>query len=153
MHVINDFFAPRPWWSNGVFLFCLYMTFVYMPFDMFVKPVAEDQEVWFGFVLTGWWAIATEPLHWLIYGFGAWGFHKMRPWMHPWAGLYVLQVAISMVVWSILDDRGGGLMSGAIAGSLFVGLAVAFFVSRDRFSVAVVNDVAAEQENSEKTGE
>ena len=63
---------------NGVYLFCAYMTFVYMPFDIFIKPVAEDQEVWFGFMLTGWWAKATAPLHWLIYGFGFYGFLKKR---------------------------------------------------------------------------
>ena len=31
------------------------MTFIYMPFDLFFKPVAEDHEIWFGFSLTGWW--------------------------------------------------------------------------------------------------
>ena len=40
--------AKRPWWMNLIWLFCLYMTFIYMPFDMFYKPVAEDAEVWFG---------------------------------------------------------------------------------------------------------
>ena len=28
--------------------------------------------------LTGWWAKATEPVHWLIYGAGAYGFWKMK---------------------------------------------------------------------------
>ena len=28
----------RPWWMNGIWLFCLYMTFIYMPFDQFIKP-------------------------------------------------------------------------------------------------------------------
>ena len=36
-----------------MFYFCAYMTVVYMPFDIFLKPVADDQEVWFGFLLTG----------------------------------------------------------------------------------------------------
>ena len=31
-----------------MWLFCLYMTCVYLPFDMFLKPVATDREVWFG---------------------------------------------------------------------------------------------------------
>ena len=43
----------RPWWMNVLWAFCLYMTFIYMPFDLFFKPVAVDEEVWFGFVLTG----------------------------------------------------------------------------------------------------
>ncbi len=41
--------------------------------------------VWLGFMLTGWAAKATEPLHWLIYGAGAYGFWKMSRWMWPWA--------------------------------------------------------------------
>ena len=123
---------------NAIFLFCLYMTFIYMPFDMFMKPVAEDREVWFGIMLSGWWAKATEPLHWLIYGFGAWGFHKMKPWMHPWAGIYVLQVAIGMVVWSVIDDRAGFLVGG-IAGLLFTTLAVALFMAREKFKKDITN--------------
>lgn len=104
-----------------------------MPFDMFFKPVAEDQEVWFGIVLTGWAAKATEPLHWAIYGAGAWGFLKMRKWLWPWASLYVCQIAISMVVWSILDERGRGIEAGLIAATPFVILAVALWRSRHRF--------------------
>ena len=38
----------RPWWMTLMYVFCLYMTFVYMPFDIFLKPVANDEEVWFG---------------------------------------------------------------------------------------------------------
>ena len=43
---LREDWALRPWWMNGLFYFCLYMTFVYMPFDMFLKPVAEDHEIW-----------------------------------------------------------------------------------------------------------
>ena len=43
----------RPWWMNLIMMFCAYMAFIYMPWDLFVKPVAEDQEVWFGIMLTG----------------------------------------------------------------------------------------------------
>ena len=91
--VIEDY-RRRPLWMNLIFYFCLYMTFVYMPFDMFFKPVDQDHEIWFGFTLTGWWAKATEPLHWLIYGLGAYGFRHMKPWMWPWAGVYAAQVVI-----------------------------------------------------------
>ena len=44
----------RHWWMNLMWYFCLYMTFVYLPYDLFIKPVAEDREVWFGFMLEGW---------------------------------------------------------------------------------------------------
>lgn len=133
MQFVRDFFRGRPVWMNAVMLFCAYMTFVYMPFDMFLKPVAEDQEVWFGIVLTGWAAKATEPLHWLIYGFGFYGFLKMKPWMWPWASLYVLQIAIGMVVWSAMDPRGGGILTGALVSIPFIGLAIALGVYRGRF--------------------
>ena len=33
---------------NGLFYFCVYMTFIYMPF-VISKAVAEDHEIWFGF--------------------------------------------------------------------------------------------------------
>ena len=71
--------APRPHWMNAVWLFCLYMAFVATPLDVLRTPVARDQEVWLGFVLHGWWAKVTEPLHGAIYAAGAWGFHRMRP--------------------------------------------------------------------------
>ena len=124
----------RPWWMNLIFGFCVYMTFVYMPFDVFYKPVAEDQEVWFGFMLTGWWAKATAPLHWLIYGAGAYGFWRMRRWMWPWAALYCAQVALGMLIWSLLDDRGSGLAGGLVAMAVFLVPTVALWQARPRFS-------------------
>jgi hypothetical protein len=81
--------VSRPRWMNPIFYFCLYMAFVYMPFDFFFKPLATDHEIWFGVALTGWWAKATEPVHWLIYAAGAYGFWKMKAWMWPWAAVYV----------------------------------------------------------------
>jgi hypothetical protein len=101
-------FGTRPWWMNGLFAFCLFMTVAYMPYDMFWKPVESDQEVWFGFLLHGWAAKATEPLHWAIYAAGAYGFWKMRHWMHPWAALYTAQVAVGMLVWALTDPRAEG---------------------------------------------
>ncbi|MFK7916077.1 MAG: hypothetical protein AB8B93_19345 [Pseudomonadales bacterium] len=127
----------RPWWMQLLLAFCLYMTFVYMPFDLFIKPVAEDEEVWFGFVLHGWWAKATAPLHWLIYAAGAYGFWHMRSWMWPWAALYASQVVIAMLVWNLLDARGGGWTGGLIAAGLFAIPAVALWRARTSFSDAI----------------
>jgi hypothetical protein len=123
----------RSWWMNLLFAFCLYMTFVYMPFDVFWKPVAADEEVWFGITLHGWAAKATAPLHWLIYGAGAYGFWKMRPWMWPWAALYAAQVSVAMLVWNLLDPRGAGLLAGLIAAALFAVPAVALWRARPAF--------------------
>ena len=133
MQAIRDLASGRPHWMNAIFAFCLFMTFVYMPFDLFWKPVEQDQEVWFGLMLTGAWAKATAPLHWAIYAAGAYGFWKMKRWMHPWAALYVAQVAIGMLVWSLLDER-GSLLTGVIPFALFGALAVAVWRARPSFS-------------------
>ena len=130
---IKQDWGVRPWWMNLIFYFCVYMTFIYMPFDMFLKPVAQDEEVWFGFVLHGWWAKATEPLHWLIYGFGAYGFWRMRRWMWPWAAVYAAQVVIAMFVFNIVDPRGGGVAAGLVAAALFAVPMVALWRARPRF--------------------
>ena len=124
----------RPWWMTLIWAFCLYMTFIYLPFDLFLKPVAGDEEVWFGFVLTGWAAKATEPLHWLIYGAGAYGFWKMSRWMWPWAAVYSAQVMIAMLVWNLTDDRGGWL-PGLIAAAVFALPTVALWRAKGRFRV------------------
>ena len=122
----------RPWWMNLTFYFCLYMTFIYLPFDLFLKPVDGDEEIWFGFTLTGWWAKATEPLHWLIYGLGTYGFWKMKTWMWPWASVYVAQIVIAMFVWNILNDM-GSLMSAFISASIFSIPMIALWRSREEF--------------------
>ena len=114
--------------------FCAFMTFAYMPYDFFWKPVDRDQEVWLGFMLTGWAAKATEPLHWAIYGAGTYGFWKMRPWMHPWAALYTASVAIGMFVWAVTDARGPGVIAGIAAFTPFAVLAYALWRARDRFT-------------------
>lgn len=123
----------RPWWMNAIWLFCLYMTFIYMPFDLFFKPVAEDEEVWFGFTLHGWAAKLTEPLHWAIYAAGAYGFWRMRSWMWPWAAIYAAQVVIAMVVWNLIDPRGNAWMAVVSGGALAIPM-VALWRAREQFS-------------------
>jgi hypothetical protein len=124
----------RPWWMNLLWGFCLYMTFVYMPFDLFLKPMARDQEVWFGITLTGVWAKATEPLHWIVYALGAWGFWKMRRWMWPWAAAYAAQIAVGMLVWNLLDTRGRGLLAGILAALIVLVPTVALWRAKPLFS-------------------
>ena len=133
MDRVRALFAGRPWWMNAMFVFCLYMTFVYLPFDLFWKPVERDEDVWFGVVLHGWWAKATAPLHWLIYGLGSWGFWRMARWMWPWAAVYCAQIAIGMLVWNLLDPRGGGLAFGIPSLLLFVVPTVALWRARALF--------------------
>ena len=130
--MIKLIFTGRPVWMTALLLFCGYMTFIYMPFDLFYKPVAEDVEVWFGLALHGWAAKATEPIHWLIYGAGFYGFLKMKSWMFPWAAIYVAQVAIAMFLWPIVND-GGNVGGGIVSGAVFVLLGIALWLARDDF--------------------
>lgn len=132
--LIQDFLKARPLWMNVLLLFCAYMTFIYVPWDLFLKPLREDEEVWFGLLFTGWSAKAGAVLHWLVYGAGCYGFLKMKSWMHPWAALYVLQIALSMVVYAVFWPDGPGLLIGAVIASLFVLLAVALLLNRDKFN-------------------
>jgi len=130
--------SRRPWWMNLIFAFCVYMTFIYMPFDLFWKPVAQDEEVWFGITLHGWPAKLTAPLHWAIYAAGAWGFWKMRSWMWPWASVYVVQVSFSMLVWNLLDPRGAGWIAGLVAAIVFLVPAVALWRARSIFGANAI---------------
>ncbi|MCY4343419.1 MAG: hypothetical protein OXE83_07590 [Gammaproteobacteria bacterium] len=139
IEALRNELGKRSWWMNLIFAFCLYMTFIYMPFDIFLKPMAEDEEVWFGFTLHGFWAKATAPLHWLIYAGLAWGFFRMSRWMWPWAAVYAAQVAIAMLVWNLLDPRGRGWGFGLIAGAVFLLPTVALWRARGVFQPSADN--------------
>ena len=85
---LNEFFAGRPAWMNALMVFCAFMAVVYVPWDFFMKPVARDEEVWFGIVLrrpgprsspsrcTGR-STRRAPM----------ASDRMRPWMCPWAAV------------------------------------------------------------------
>ncbi len=133
----------RPHWMNALMLFCAYMTFVYLPWDVLLKPLAEDQEVWFGLMFTGWAAKLGGVLHWFVYGAGFWGFWKMRRWMFPWAGLYTAQIALGMLVWSFLDERGSGIVSGLVVAAIFLALAIALWRTRHFKASNVPEDAGA----------
>lgn len=99
---VGDRLRARPPWMNALLLFCSFMTFIYMPWDFFIKPVAADEEAWFGFLLRGPAAKLTEPLHWAIYAAGMYGLWRMRPWMWPWAAAYSASVTFGMFVWPLV---------------------------------------------------
>jgi hypothetical protein len=131
---IREQLRRRPAWMNGLLLFCAWMAFVYVPWDLFVKPVDQDEEAWFGFVVHGWAAKATAPIHWAIYAAAAYGFWHMRSWMWPWASVYAGYVALSMAIWPVL--RYGGARGALLGGAVFVplaALAVALWRARERF--------------------
>ena len=132
---LESVFRGRPRWMNALMVFCAYMAFVYVPWDFFVKPTAEDQEVWLGVMLTGAAAKFSEPLHWAIYAAGAYGFYRQSHWMWPWASLYVWSVAVGMGLWPILY-RGGvlGVVVGGVGFALFAWLAVSVWRAQPHFS-------------------
>jgi hypothetical protein len=68
----------------------------------------RDVEVWLGFEVRGWAALATAPLHWAIFGVGAWAFWTRRSWVVPWAAAYIFYVAISHLIWSEVSPNGRG---------------------------------------------
>ena len=125
--------AKRPWWLNLVLLFCLYMTFIYSPFDVLFKPLATDEDVWFGFVFHGWQAKVGGVVHWVVYAVLAWGLWTMKPWVWLVGSLYATQVALAMFLWPLIQQGSAGLLGGAIAGALFAVPAVAFWRSRPLF--------------------
>jgi hypothetical protein len=120
---------------NALMVFSAYMAVVYVPWDFFFKPVARDEEVWFGILFHGWAAKLTEPFHWAIYAAGAYGFRCMKSWMWPWASLYVWHIAIGMLVWSLLYGPGGiaGWIVGVVSFMAFGGLATALWRAKPIF--------------------
>ncbi|MGE4652149.1 MAG: SDR family NAD(P)-dependent oxidoreductase [Myxococcota bacterium] len=132
---LNGVFAGRPGWMNALMVFCAYMAFVYVPWDFFVKPVAEDQEVWLGVMFTGAAAKFGEPLHWAIYAAGAYGFYRKSHWMWPWASIYVWSVAIGMGIWPVVYHGGVmGLGAGVLGFILFALLAVQLWRAQAYFA-------------------
>jgi hypothetical protein len=105
-----------------------------LPWDIFIKPLAVDQEVWFGVLFTGWAAKAGALLHWFVYGAGTLGLWRMRSWLQPWMSLYLLQIAFGMAYWGLTDPRGSNEPTALLIAIPFIGLAYAAWRSRHRFS-------------------
>jgi hypothetical protein len=131
---LYDVFRERPWWMSATMVFCAFMAFVYMPWDIFLKPVAADQEVWFGILFQGFWAKVFAIPHWFVYAAAVYGFRRRRPWMAFWAPAYVAQVAFGMYVWTAVHTGGlSGVIVGLFPALPFVALAYAFWNARDHF--------------------
>ncbi len=132
---LYDVFRERPWWMSATMIFCAWMAFVYVPWDLFVKPVARDEEIWFGIEFRGLLAKLAALPHWFVYGAAVHGFRRRRPWMAIWAPAYAAQVAFSIFVWKALETGG---LTGIVFGFLFAlpmtGLAYAFWSRRDYFA-------------------
>jgi short-subunit dehydrogenase len=130
----REILARRPTWMNLLLGFCAYMAIVYVPWDLFAKPLAEDAEVWFGVAFHGWAAKLLAVPHWIVYAAGAYGFWRMRPWMWPWAAVYAAQVAIGFAVWPVLAKGGAlGYAMGAAGLAAFAVPTVALWRAKQRF--------------------
>jgi hypothetical protein len=92
-------------------VFCL-ATVPFLVARDLLLPEIRDVEVWFGFELRGTAALATAPLHWIIFLVGAWGFWFQRPWILPCAAGYVFYIAISHLIWSEASPNGHGWLAG-----------------------------------------
>jgi hypothetical protein len=124
----------RPWWMNLMMAFCAWMALVYVPWDLFVKPVAIDEEVWFGVRFHGWAAKLLAIPHWAVYAAGLVGFWGLRRWMHPWAAVYAAQMTLAMVVWPLLYVESGWRWVNAVgAGLVFGGITVVLWRARGVF--------------------
>jgi short-subunit dehydrogenase len=117
---IRHQWSRRPWWMNLMLLFCAWMALVYVPWDLFVKPAAVDEEVWFGVRFHGWAAKLLAVPHWAVYAAGLVGFWGLQRWMHPWAAVYAAQVTFAMVVWPLLYLESDWRYANAVAaGAVF----------------------------------
>lgn len=130
-----EVFRERPWWMSACMIFCAYMAFLYGPWDLLVKPVARDEEVWLGFTFHGWAAKLAAMPHLFVYAAAVYGFRRRRPWMGLAAPLYTAQVALSMLFWRALETgRPDDLAAGAVPALAMSGLAFAFWRRRDYFA-------------------
>ncbi|MDG2141624.1 MAG: hypothetical protein P8K27_09015 [Gammaproteobacteria bacterium] len=123
----------RPGWMNLVLFFCFYMTFIYLPWDILVKPISEDQEVWFGVLFYGWLAKVGGVCHWVVYGTLLYGMWHMKQWLVTGMILYLWQVGLSMILWNWIREGQPGWF-GLISGLAFILLSY-FFYDRKEFFI------------------
>lgn len=104
--------------SRALGAFCAATTVFLVARDVFV-PEVRDVEVWFGVELRGRAAIATAPLHWLLFAAASVAFFRDRTWVWKAAAAYSLYIAASHVVWNFASPSGGGAPSALAQGVLF----------------------------------
>ena len=103
--------ASRPSWMTALAIACLATVVLLVSRDLFVART-RDVEVWLGFEVRGTAALLTAPLHWAVFGIGAWGFWHRRRWILPSAAAYAFYVAFSHLVWSEASPNGRGPFGG-----------------------------------------
>ena len=106
------------------------MTLIYVPWDLFWKPLDQDDEVWFGILFSGVAAKLGAALHWIVYAALSYGFYRLRPWVWVASAGYLVQIAFSMWLWNLLDPHGQGWVGGVLSALPFLALAVLLFRRR-----------------------
>jgi len=99
--------TSRPWWMTVLAVVCAAAFVINVARDLLI-PELRHVEVWFGVEVTGLAALATAPLHWLIFAVGAWACWNRLPWAVPAAATYIFYVAFSHLVWSEVSENGRG---------------------------------------------
>jgi len=99
-------------------IICLAALLIGIPRDLFFAETRQV-EVWLGFEITGWAAILSAPLHWAIFGVGAWAFWTQRSWVVTWAAAYFFYVALSHLLWSEASPNGRGWPIGVVQALVF----------------------------------
>ena len=105
--------SHRPRWMTALAAFCVATVLYLVPRDLFFATT-RDVEVWLGFEVRGAAALLTAPIHWAIFALGAWGFWQCRPWVLPWAAVYVFYIALSHLIWSEASPNGNGWPIGLV---------------------------------------
>ncbi len=123
--------AARPWWMTALAIASLSALLINIPRDLFFTETRQV-EVWLGFEVKGWLALATAPLHWAIFGVGAWAFWSRRSWVLPWAATYLFYVAVSHLVWSEASPNGRGWPIGLTQAIAFSAVGLLLLRARAR---------------------
>ena len=69
----------------------------------------------------------------------------MKSWMWPWAAVYAAQVVVAMLVWNLVNVRGGGWIGGFVSAAIFSLPMVALWRAKHRFTT---QDSAVEMSDS-----
>jgi len=107
----------QPGWMKVCAVLCAATVVVTFLGDLFV-PAARGVEVWLGFEITGWLALATAPIHWALFATAAWAFWTGRMGVVPWAAAYLFYAALSHLIWSEASPHGRGWPIGLVQASL-----------------------------------
>lgn len=121
--------AERPAWASALAALCAATVVFTIARDVLI-PEVRAVEVWLGFELRGWLALATAPVHYALFSAAAWGYWRCRAWVWPWAAVYAFYIAISHLIWNLHSPNGEGLRAGLLQLGLFSVPAIALLFAK-----------------------